>query len=86
MRLSRVINVCSKIVGCKFMDLGELYRRALLRKSILILNDNSHPLNESFKYLPSGRRLLVPRARKNVFLKSFVPAAVKILNANTAKL
>ena len=85
-RLSRIVNICNKIVCVRFNDLEKIYTQALRRKSLSILNDKSHPLNNHFQYLPSGRRLLVPRAKKNVFKKSFIPSAVAILNKNVFKL
>ena len=60
----KIVNICSRLVGTKLKDLGELYTRALRRKGLSILSDRSHPLNDKFQYLPSGRRLRVPRARK----------------------
>ena len=50
-------------------------------KARQILHDPTHPLNEAFEKLPSGRRLKVPLAKKNLFMKSFIPSAILILNA-----
>ena len=83
-RLTKIVNISSKIVGTKLKDLAELYNHALRRKGLSILRDPSHPLNDKLHYLPSGRRLLVPRARKNIFKKSFIPSAVAVLNMNLA--
>ena len=85
-RLSRIVNICSKLVGVRFHDLEKIYTQALRRKSLLIMKDKSHPLHNHFQYLPSGRRLLVPRAQKNIFKKSFIPSAVAILNKNMSNL
>ena len=84
-RLTKIVNICSRLVGTKLKDLGELYTQALRRKSSSILNDQSHPLNNEFQYLPSGRRLLVPRARRNLFKKSFIPSAIAVLNMNMSQ-
>ena len=46
-----------------------------------ILHDKTHPLNFCFQHLPSGQRLNVPLAKKNVYKKSFIPTAVSVLNA-----
>ena len=51
-------------------------------KAIQILYDPTHPLNEAFQKLPSGRRINVPLAKKNLIKKSFIPSAILILNAN----
>ena len=68
-RLSRIVNMCSRLVGVRFTELGDLYKQALRRKGLSILKDPSHPLHDRFQYLPSGRRLLVPRAKK-IYLRS----------------
>ena len=41
----------------------------------------THPLNDAFQKLLSGRRLKVPLAKKNLFTKSFIPSGILILNA-----
>ena len=41
--------------------------------------DTSLHLKSKF-LLPLGRRLKVPLAKKNVYTKSFIPAAVSVLN------
>ena len=81
-RLSRVVSQAGKIVGKQQIQLSELYSVALRRKSARILHDRSHPLSYCFEYLPSGRRLKIPLARKNMFKRSFIPSAVTILNSS----
>jgi hypothetical protein len=80
-RLARVVNTASKIVGSTQKQLRDLFHLSVQRKSLFILQDNAHPLNSCFQHLPSGRRLRVPLAKKNVYKKSFVPTAVSVLNA-----
>ena len=48
--------------------------------SVSILHDKTHPLHSCFQYLPSGRRLKVPLAKKNVYKKSFIPTAVSVIS------
>ena len=51
-------------------------------KARQMLYDPTHPLNDVFQKLLSGRRLKVPLAKKNLFKKSFIPSDILILNAN----
>ena len=67
-KLARVVNTASKLIG--------IYKDALKMKSTQILYDPAHHLNQAFQKLPSGRRLKVPLANKNLFIKSFVPSAI----------
>ena len=78
---ARVVNTASKLIGNNKKQLSSIYKDALKRKSTQILYDPAHPLNQAFQKLPSGRRLKVPLAKKNIFKKSFVPSAILILNA-----
>ena len=78
---NRVVNTASKLIGNNQKQLSSIYKDALKRKSTQILYDPAHPLNQAFQKLPSGRRLKVPLAKKNLFKKSFVPSAILILNA-----
>ena len=65
----------------KQRQLCDLHPLSGCRKSVSILHDKTHPLNFCFQHLPSGRRLKVPLAKKNVYKKSFTPTAVSVLNA-----
>ena len=80
-RLARVVNTASKIIGAEQKQLCDLYHLSVCRMSLSILHDKTHPLNFCFQHLPSGRRLKVPLAKKNVYKKSFIPTAVSVLNA-----
>ena len=84
-KLVRVVSLAGKIIGSKQIQLSDLYHQAVTRKSFDILLDKTHPLNSEFEMLPSGRRLKVPLARKNVYKKSFVPSAISILNSDYYK-
>ena len=76
-KLARVVNTASKLIGNEQKLVSSIYNAALKRKARQILYDLTHPLNEAFKKLPSGRRL---KAKKNLFKKSFIPAAILVLN------
>ena len=84
--LSRVIRIGSKIVGQPQLSLEMLYHRAIKRKALSILSDPGHPLHSNFRPLPSGRRLRMPLAKKNLYKKSFIPSAISLLKKlNTAR-
>ena len=85
-KLARVVNTASKVVGRKQRALTELYHVSVRRKSVAILRDDTHPLHSQLQYLPSGRRLRVPLAKKNLYKKSFIPSAVSILNAANSRI
>ena len=71
----------SKLMGNEQKHLSSTYTAAQKRKARQILYNPTHPLNDAFQKLPSGRRLNVPLAKKNLFKKSFIPSAILILNA-----
>ena len=80
-KLARVVNTASKLIGNNQKQLSNIYKDALKKKSTQILYDPAHPLNQAFQKLPSGRRLKVPLAKKNLIKKSFLPSTILILNA-----
>ena len=82
-KLSRIVSMAEKVIGCRQVSLSNLYQMAVARKARNIINDSKHPLHSHFEKLPSGRRYRVPIARKNLFKKSFLPTAVTILNSNS---
>ena len=81
-KLSSIVSMAVKVIGCRQNSLANLHRMAVERKARSIVNDQRHPLFSNFQKLPSGRRYRVPIARKNLFKKSFVPTAVAILNSS----
>ena len=60
--LNKVVNVCDKVVGERQEQISQLYERHLVRKSRVIVNDNSHVLDKHYELLPSGRRFHVPKS------------------------
>ena len=79
-KLTRVINEANKIIGHKQSTLQELFSHFLEKRAFVVYSDQTHPLHFCFEVLPSGRRLRVPYAKKNIFKRSFVPLAVPVLN------
>ena len=60
--LNKVVNVCCKDVTERQEQLSQLYERRVVRKSMLIAEDNSHVLAKHYELLPSGRRFHVPKS------------------------
>ena len=51
-----------------------------LAKGKQIYNDQSHPLNQKFNALPSGRRLRSASTKSVKYNKTFVPSAIITMN------
>ena len=68
-KLARIVNIATKLIGREHNQLSLIYNVALKRKAIQIFHDDTHPLHAAFNILPSGRRLTVPLARKNLWEK-----------------
>lgn len=79
--LQRVVNSAQKIIGCPLPSLQELYSSRCLKKAVKILKDPSHPGNEHFVRLRSGRRFKTMYTRTNRLKFSFFPRAISALNA-----
>ena len=59
-KIARVVNTASKLIGNEQKHLSSIYNAALKREPRQVLYDPTHPLNDAFQKLPSGRRLKVP--------------------------
>ena len=79
-KLNRIVKTAGKIAGCLQKSLDDLYRTAVQRKALSIINDETHPLHTEFELLPSGRRYRVPLARKKIYKSSFIPNAISVVN------
>ena len=69
--LKRVTRNAGQIVWCELPSLEELYCKCTVARSRWIIADQSHPANDLFQLLPSGRRHRVLRARTNRLCSSF---------------
>ena len=78
-KLNRVVKTASKIIGTDLPFLETLFEERTLRKANSIVEDSTHPANDLFELLPSGRRYRSIRARTNRFRDSFYPLAVNAL-------
>ena len=79
-KLDRIVNNCEKLGVSNVVPLTEIYSKCAIQRSKAIYNDQNHPLNNCYEYLPSGRRLRSIRARTSRYSKSFVPSSVTIVN------
>ena len=70
-RLNRVVRNAGRIVGCELPPWEELHCKRTVARSRRIIADRSHPANDLFQLLPSGRRHRVLRARTNRLCSSF---------------
>ena len=80
-RLNRIVNIASKVVGQKQKGLNDLYQTVAQKKSKSIIKDSTHPLHNHFEILPSGRRFRAPAFRRQLYNRSFIPSAIRILNS-----
>ncbi|KAK3565993.1 hypothetical protein QTP86_024210 [Hemibagrus guttatus] len=74
-KLQRVIHSAEKVIGCSLPSLQELYVSRSWRRAAKITADPSHPGNELFRSLPSGKRLWSIRTRTSRHKNSFFPTA-----------
>ena len=78
--LQRVVNSAQKIIGCPLPSLEDLYNTRCLKKATKISRDSSHPGNEHFVRLPSGKRYRAMQTHTNRLKYSFYPRAIQALN------
>ena len=80
--LNNIVNVCSKIIGAKQRPLCSLWEHQVRQKAKSILSQPDHVLSGQFSLMPSGRRYRVPVWRTGRYSRSFIPSAVRLLNAD----
>ena len=80
---SYTCSIAQKIIGTNSLldTILSIYNKRILAKGIYkIYNDQSHPLNQKFNALPSGRRLPSASTKSVKYNKTFVPSAVITMN------
>ena len=82
--LNSIVKVCSKIIGVKQRDLCSLWENQVIKKAKSILSQPDHVLSSQFTVMPSGRRYHAPLRRTNRYSKSFIPSAIRLLNADSS--
>ncbi len=78
--MNKTVNVCSKIVGVKQVDLTELYERRVKVKAGKIVSDSSHTLAKHYELLPSGKRFRCLKTKTLRHKNSFIPRSIQSLN------
>ena len=78
-KVKRIITSARRL-GCTAPSLEDLHLNLMEKKCKHILSDPSHPLRSNFEELPSECRLRTIYCRTERFRRSFVPAAVRLLN------
>ena len=54
-KLNRIVKTASKIVGCELPSLESLYETRTKKRAHRIIEDATHPANDLFEMLPSGK-------------------------------
>ena len=80
--LNNIVNICSKIIGKKQRSLCSIWENQIQKKARSILSQPDHVLRSQFTVMPSGRRYQAPVGRTNRYTKSFIPSAIRLLNAD----
>ena len=58
-----------------------LYSTAVQRKTMSILDLDTHPFHSEFELLPLGQRYRAHMTRKNIYTQdSFIPNAISLVN------
>uniref|UniRef100_A0AAQ4QSM7 Alkylated DNA repair protein AlkB homologue 8 N-terminal domain-containing protein n=1 Tax=Gasterosteus aculeatus aculeatus TaxID=481459 RepID=A0AAQ4QSM7_GASAC len=79
-RLQRVIRSAERVIGCNLPSLQDLFASRSLKRAKKIVADPSHPGQNLFVPLPSGRRLRSIRTKTSRHTNSFLPSAVGLIN------
>ena len=78
--LGRVVTTCSKVAGVKFDSLDNVFNDRMQKLLRCIMRDETHPLHDEYRWLPSGHRLAVPPMSTNRYKFSFVPLSIQAFN------
>lgn len=70
----------AKKLGASVTLTDVLYQEAALKQVGKIMQDQTHPLNNCFNFLRSGRRLALPLIKTDRYRKSFVPSSIVLFN------
>ena len=79
-KLSKIVNMASKVAGQKLDSMATTCERRVLKKGQAINEDESHPLHQAYELLPSGRRFRLPSFQTNRASRSFIPTTITLMN------
>ncbi|KAK2177254.1 hypothetical protein NP493_610g01009 [Ridgeia piscesae] len=80
-RLMKISHVSAKIIGLPTPKLSEIIDHAILKKARAVATESDHPLSTFFHVLPSQRRYRCIKCKTCRYSRSFVPVAIRMLNA-----
>ena len=80
-RLLKISHVSAKIIGLPTPMLSEIIDHAILKKARAVATESYHPLSTFFHVLPSRRRYRCIKCKTSRYSRSFVPVAIRMLNA-----
>ncbi|TWW62507.1 hypothetical protein D4764_04G0011540 [Takifugu flavidus] len=81
-RMDRLVRRASSVLGCPLDSVEVMGNGRMMAKLSSMLNNTSHPLQDTLAALGSSfrERLLHPRCVKERYRRSFLPAAVRLHN------
>ena len=80
-RLLKISHVSAKIIGLPTPKLSEIIDHAILKKARAVATESDQPLSTFFHVLPSQRRYRCIKCKTCRYSRSFVPVAIRMLNA-----
>ena len=81
-KLSKIVRNAKKLGVCNAKDLVTIYELNVLKQCKTIISDQTHPLNNNYVSLRSGKRLRSMFARTVRYKESFIPASIRLINCN----
>lgn len=78
-KLNKIVKKAKKL-GATVTFIDNLYQEAALKQVRKIMQDQTHPLNNCYMFLRSGRRLALPLIKTERYKKTFVPSSIVIFN------
>ena len=80
-RLLKISHVSAKIIGLPTPKFSEIISHAILKKARAVATEFDHPLFTFVHVLPSQRRYRCIKCKTSRYSRSFVPVAIRMLNA-----
>ena len=81
-KLENIVKLSSKIINSQQRSLGQFCSNQVNKKALKIIDDKNHILNNRFELMQSGRRYRLPICKTNRYRLSFIPHAIKVVNAS----
>ena len=80
-RLLKISHISAKIIGLPTPKLSEIIDHAILKKARAVATESDHLLSTFFHVLRSQRRYRCIKCKTSRYSRSFVPVAIRMLNA-----